>query len=180
MFTVKVDDDLKLKLLQEYDAAELFAVTKSSAVSLREWLPFIDSNESIADTQQFIRVSLKQFSNNDGFQAAIVFKEKIVGVIGFHQINWQNKSTSLGYWLSKDYEGLGIMTKSVRALINHAFLDLQLNRIEIRAAVENKRSRAIPERLGFTVEGISRQSEWLYDHYVDHTVYSILSEEWHK
>lgn len=178
MFTIHIDEQLHLKLLQEYDAEELFTVMKGSKESLREWLPFIDSNESAEDTLQFIRSSLKQFSANDGFQTAIVYKGKIVGVIGFHHINWQNKSTSLGYWLSKDYEGLGIMTKSVRKLLDHAFYDYKLKRIEIRAAIANKKSRAIPERLGMTLEGVSRQSEWLYDHFVDHAVYSILVEEW--
>lgn len=178
MFAVEIDEKLQLKLLQEHDAQELFTVMMGSKESLREWLPFIDSNEVVEDTLQFIRSTMKQFSANDGFQTAIVYEDNIVGVIGFHHINWQNKSTSIGYWLAKDYEGLGIMTKSVHKLMDHAFNDLKLKRIEIRAAIENKRSRAIPERIGMTLEGISRQSEWLYDHFVDHAVYSILQEEW--
>jgi ribosomal-protein-serine acetyltransferase len=62
--------------------------------------------------------------------------------------------------------------------VNYGLHDLGLNRVEIRAAEFNTRSRAIPERLGFTQEGIIRQAEWLYDYYVDHVVYGMLSEEW--
>ena len=50
----------------------------------------------------------------------------------------------------------------------------------IHCAVGNRRSRAIPERLGFTQEGIARDAEWLYDHYVDLVTYSLLAPEWSK
>lgn len=167
-------------MLDLQDAKQLFALTDQSRESLREWLPFIDYNKSVVDTEAFIKSTMKQFSENNGFQAGIWSGEKMVGVIGFHQINWNNKSTSIGYWLGKGFEGSGLMTKSVHAFVNHAFTELKLNRVEIRAAVENKKSRAIPERLNFIEEGRIRQSEWLYDHYVDHIVYGILAEDWNK
>ena len=98
---------------------------------LKEWLPFIDSNKSLADTETFIKSTMKQFSENNGFQAGIWSDDKIAGVIGFHQINWNNKSTSIGYWLGKGFEGKGLMTKSVNALVNHAFTELNLNEVDI-------------------------------------------------
>jgi ribosomal-protein-serine acetyltransferase len=61
--------------------------------------------------------------------------------------------------------------------VEAGFHELGLNRIEIRCATGNKRSRSVAERLGFKPEGILRQSEWLYDHYVDHAVYAMLHEE---
>ena len=70
------------------------------------------------------------------------------------------------------------MTRSCKALVNFVFDEIGLNRVEIRAAVHNWKSRAIPERLGFTQEGIIRDAEWLYDHYVDHVVYGMLKREW--
>ncbi|MNJ40026.1 putative ribosomal N-acetyltransferase YdaF [compost metagenome] len=70
------------------------------------------------------------------------------------------------------------MTSSCKAVINYVFHELSLNRVEIRAAVQNSKSRAIPERLNFCNEGIIRQAEWLYDHYVDYVVYGMLKEDW--
>ena len=83
----------------------------------------------------------------------------------------------MGYWLDKEAQGTGLMTRSCSALLEHAFAELDLNRVEIRCAVDNARSRAIPERLGFRLEGQLRQAEWLYDRFVDHAVYGLLARE---
>jgi ribosomal-protein-serine acetyltransferase len=180
MFTYIIDEKTKLKMLDLRDTEHLFDLTIQSKATLKEWLPFIDYNRSVADTQNFIQSTMKQFADNNGFQAGIWYDGKIAGVIGFHQINWSNKSTSIGYWLGNDYVGLGLMTKSVKAFVDYAINDLKLNRVEIRAAVENNKSRAIPERLNFTEEGCVREAEWLYDHYVDHVVYGMLARDWNN
>ncbi|MEC0276957.1 GNAT family N-acetyltransferase, partial [Peribacillus frigoritolerans] len=67
-----------------------------------------------------------------------------------------------------------------KALTDYAFIELKLDKVEIRVAEENKKSRGIPERLGFINEGCIRQAEWLYDHYVDHIVYGMLTKDWNK
>ena len=84
----------------------------------------------------------------------------------------------IGYWLGEEFQGKGIMTAASRILIHYAFDEFQLNRVEIRCAVGNTRSRAIPERLGFIQEGMIGDGEWLYDHYVDLIVYRMLAREW--
>lgn len=180
MFTYDIDDKITLKMLDLRDSEHLFELTIRSKDSLREWLPFIDFTKTVDDTRQFIQSTMKQFSENNGIQAGIWYEGNLAGVIGFHKIDWSNKSTSIGYWLGSDFVGNGLMTKSVKAFVDHALIDLGLNRVEIRAAVENTKSRAIPERLGFTHEGTIRQSEWLYDHYVDHEVYGMLASDWKK
>ena len=83
----------------------------------------------------------------------------------------------VGYWLAQEYNGKGIMTQSVRDLIRLGFDDYSLGRVEIRCAVENRKSRAIPERLGFKQEGTIRRAENLYGKYVDHVVYGLLRQE---
>jgi ribosomal-protein-serine acetyltransferase len=103
-----------------------------------------------------------------------------VGVVGYHGIDWQNRSTTLGYWLGEEYQGKGLMTAVCRALVDHAFEELGLNQVGIACAIENKKSCAIPERLGFRREGVQRQAEWLYDHFVDQALYAALASEWRR
>jgi ribosomal-protein-serine acetyltransferase len=86
----------------------------------------------------------------------------------------------MGYWLDAAHQGKGIMTAACREMIKHAFQELDLHRVVIACATENLRSRAIPERLGFKLEGVARQSEWLYDHFVDHAIYALLRPDEHS
>ena len=62
--------------------------------------------------------------------------------------------------------------------MEHCFDDLKLHRFVLEAATENFPSRAIAENLGMRLEGITKDREWLYDHYVDAALYAITAPEW--
>ena len=180
MFIHKIDEDLSLKLIELRDGGKIFELTNNSRDYLREWLPWLDTTTNLEDTIEFIKMSLKSFAENKSLNAVILFKGEIVGVAGYNNINWSNKTAYIGYWLGGEFQGNGIMTKVAKALTDYSFKELNLNKVEIRAALENKKSRGIPERLNFVNEGCIRQAEWLYDHYVDHVIYGMLAEEWNE
>ncbi|RBW67831.1 GNAT family N-acetyltransferase [Bacillus taeanensis] len=180
MFTYPLDEHAYLKLLEPQDAEGLFHVINSSRTHLRQWLPWVDFNRTADDSRTFIKHTQKQFFEQNGFQAGIFYKENLAGVIGFHQIDWSNSSTSIGYWLGEHYTGQGLMTKACAALVNHAFTYYKLNRVEIRCAARNTKSCAIPERLGFTKEGVIRDNERIDGRFVDHVVYGMLKREWQE
>jgi ribosomal-protein-serine acetyltransferase len=180
MFHHKVDDELQLRLLETRFTDELYNLIDKNRKYLREWLPWVDGTTNPQHTKAFIQSTLHAFADNNGITLGIFHKEKIAGCIGLHSIDWANKKTSIGYWLGAEYQGLGIMTRACKVLVAYVFNELSLNRVEIRAAVNNSKSRAIPERLNFKKEGTIRQAEWLYDHYVDHVIYGMLRDEWHN
>ncbi|ADH97936.1 GNAT family N-acetyltransferase [Salisediminibacterium selenitireducens] len=177
MFYHQLDEDTELRILELRHAEPLYLITEHSRRHLRTWLPWVDDIYQPGDSRKFIEMGLKQFVSQDGFHAGIWYKGQLAGVIGLHGIHWGNRSTSIGYWLGDGFEGKGIMTKACKALIHHCFHDLNLERIEIRAASRNTKSRAIPERLGFQEEGRLRHAEFLYDHFVDHIVYARLKSD---
>lgn len=178
MQTILVSDRCSLVPLDLAHADELFALTEANRAYLRAWLPWLDSVRRVGDTRNFIRAAQQQAARNDGTQFAIFADGRIAGVLGHHRIDWRNRLTSLGYWIGESYQGRGLATAACRALITHAFEAVRLNRVEIRCAVGNHRSRAIPVRLGLREEGRLRDAEWLYDHFVDHVVYGALASEW--
>lgn len=174
---LQIADDSFLRLLDETDAQELHGLIETNRAYLFRWLPWAAS-QTFDDTFDFIRRTRSQLADNDGFQTAILIEEAIVGVIGYHAVDWGSRSTRIGYWLDERHQGRGTMTVAVRLLVNHALTVWQLNRVEIRAAVENRRSRAIPERLGFRREGTLRQAELIDGRYLDSVMYSMLEADW--
>ncbi len=178
MFVHKLSETTELRLLEERHAQELSDLTERNQEHLRAWLPWVDSSRTVEDRKNFIRGALKQFAQNKGFVAGIWREGRLAGVIAYDPIDWENHSTEVGYWLGEEYQGQGLATTACRALVEHAFGELGLNRVSIACATENKKSCAIPERLGFRREGVKRQAEWLYDHFVDHVIYAALASEW--
>lgn len=178
MFIHKIDEEISLKLIELQDADQLFALTDKSRSHLREWLPWLDSTTTVEHTKAFIRGCLTGYAMSKSMTTVILYEGKIVGTASFNSFNHANKIAYIGYWLAEEYQGKGIMTNVTKALTDYAFHHLRFNKVEIHAAVENKKSRSIPERLGFVQEGTIRQAEWLYDHYVDHVVYGMLASEW--
>lgn len=129
-------------------------------------------------SREHIKKRLEHGKAGEALELGIYSGEELVGSIGFHHIAMENKKASIGYWISEEFQGRGIMTDCVRALIGYGFKMLGLHRIRIQCNVENRRSAAIPERLGFTFEGIAREDEFLYDRFASSRIYSILSHEW--
>ena len=169
-------DSLGVRPLEDEDAAELYALVEANP-DLKEWMPWA-AEQDLAATERFIADAETQLVGEDGFQAAIEPEGEIVGVVGFHKIDWVNRNTSLGYWLASTARGKGIMTTAVRALLDHAFYEWELHRVEIHCAPDNRPSRAIPERLGFREEAHLRETELVGGRYLDSVVYGLLEGEW--
>ena len=175
---IKAGRALELRPLRLRDARALFALVDSNRSRLRHWLPWPDANLTVLDSRAYILHVRAQARLGAALPFGLWWKGSLVGVVGFVWIDPANRSAAIGYWLVQDVEGRGLMTAAVSALARHGFHSLKLNRIEIRAGVRNRRSRAIPERLGFRHEGTLRQAERLADRYVDHAVYGMLAAEW--
>jgi len=172
------DAELSLQQLSLIHSEPLFRLTDRHRHYLRHWLPWVDSVTCLEDTEAFIGQIMAQH-HQDGLPHCVIFCDDcLCGVVGFHQIDRQNASGNLGYWLAPSHTGRGIMTWAAGQLVAQGFEQEGLHKIEIRCASDNRKSRAIPERLGFFHEGTLRDCEWLYDHYVDHAVYSLLVEEY--
>lgn len=176
-FEGSIGDGIALAPLAISDADELFAITDANRDHLRPWMPWIGAVVSPGDTRQFIQTAVDQRARNDGYQCAIRVDGAIAGIVGHHRIDWSNRLTSLGYWLAAGHQGKGIMARSCSVLIDFAFDELDLNRVEISAATDNRKSLAVIERLGFTAEGVRRQAEWVHDRFVDLRSFAVLRQE---
>jgi len=177
MFSYKLDSDLRLELPNFRDAKEAAEVVRRNLGHLKPWMPWAVDEYSEDHARDWIRRTLESFANDGSFNALIILNDRIIGSIGFHDLDRPNRHASIGYWIDKEEEGKGIITRACKVLIDYAFNELDINRIEIRCSAKNSRSAAVPERLGFTKEGTLRQAELLPVGLHDLDIYALLAED---
>jgi ribosomal-protein-serine acetyltransferase len=178
MFSFWINKEIELRILESRHAQEVFNQIEKDREYLSTWLSWVSYSNVLEDTKGFIQNELNRFANNSGFTSGIFYKKKFVGCIGIHDIDCNNKKTSIGYWIGQSFQGQGIMTMACKSMTNYAINELLLNRVEIRACTGNLKSRAIPERLGYKHEGTIRHAERIRGHFYDHEVYGIIAGEW--
>lgn len=179
MVSILIDDNLLLRSYHLEDAAELFRAVNESREHLRPWLVWVDSTTRQEHSLQFIQVSLQQQNNQEALALGIFHKRKIIGGIGMHEWDHVLEKAQLGYWVSKDFEGKGIISTCLERFIDFLFDKVGLNKLEIHFVPANTRSATIAERLGFKVEGVLRDSYVINGSFTDLVVTGLLKKEWH-
>jgi ribosomal-protein-serine acetyltransferase len=164
----------ELRPLGTADVRELHDLIEANRDYLAAWLPWA-SGQTAAETRGFLVAAQMQEEGGDGFQAAVVVDGEIAGVCGYVGVDWENRSTTIGYWLAADRQGRGTMSAAVAALTEHALGAWELGRVEIRVAAGNRRSRAIPERLGFRAEATFRKAQRLDGQSHDLVIYALVA-----
>lgn len=100
-----------------------------------------------------------------------------IGMIGLHHVDADARSAHVGYWTALEARGQGLTTTAVRLLATWALTTLGLERLELRADVENLASQRVAERVGFTHEGVLRDAEWRPGGRRSQAVYGLLASE---
>jgi ribosomal-protein-serine acetyltransferase len=175
MLSHRITPDLELRLLEKSDAATLFAAVDAHRPYLREWLHWVDGMVAIKHADKFIATALNEYATTQAYSCGIWSAGKFVGVIGHNRIDWKNKMANPGWWLLPDAQGKGIMTLCCKAVFQHAFTQLQLDRICVGVATENLRGQAMVKRLGFAQVSTLRNAEKLRGRRVDHFIYALNS-----
>ena len=173
-----IDEDLHLEKIKISHAGLLFEIIERDRNYLRRWLPFVDQTRKEKDTADYIRQILSPHHRDQNAVYTIWYRGEIAGLAGFKEIDMINNKSEIGYWLAEKLQGKGIITRTVRKMIDFGFRNMKLNRIQIKVAVGNMKSAAIPRRLGLVLEGIERHGEFHTDRYFNLEIYSILKAEW--
>jgi len=175
---IKVSDTIVMRKLTLDDAREVYAMIDKNRGHFDVWLPGVNDTNSKEKAEANIAKWEDEAKNRKSFILGIFKDGRYVGNIDLHDFYEEAKSASMGYWISEDAQGNGIVTGCARALISYAFDEMGLNRIRIYCATPNKKSRAIPERLGFVQEGVLREDYSIKGKIFDLAVYGMLKREW--
>jgi len=175
---ITVRDNLTMRSLTKSDAQKVYTAVDNNRAYLREWLPWVDTTTSPAVIENVVAEWAAEYENKTDIVLGIFEHGEYIGNIGLQRMKSANNSGMIGYWLAESYQGRGIMADCVRALVDFGFRTLELNRIYIYCALPNKKSRAIPERLGFVQEGVLQDGEYVNGVYYDLVVYGMVRRNW--
>lgn len=175
-----VDDNIALHLARYELADAVFQAVDENRAHLRQWLPWVDGTCSVDDTKTFIQESMQHNSDGSRLTLFITVDDQLAGSLGVVNFNKEHRKCEIGYWLREDLQGRGIVTKALATFADFLFKNKGMNRLEIQVMVGNGRSRAVPFRLGFQLEGVLRQALFMYQTFHDLELFSLLKSDWTK
>jgi len=151
---------------------------RDSFTELKAWMPFAQEIPSIEETEINLRNAHINFLKRESFRFLIFHKDtdEFIGAASFQGIDWNIPKCEIGYWINSTFSGNGYMTEAIKKLINVGLNQILFRRIEIRCESTNYKSRSIPEKLGFKLEGTLRNDDLSADgcRLTDTCIYSII------
>jgi len=165
--------EVKIRSWELSDAKDLAVALSNKNVqnNLRDGLPYPYTEK---DGAEFISAMLNA-DKNDTFAFAITADEKVIGSIGvFRQANIHRKTAELGYYISEEYWGKGIMTEAVRQICNYVFENSDIIRIYAEPFATNFASCRVLEKAGFQLEGTLRSNAVKNGKVMDMKMYSLI------
>lgn len=156
---------LFIRMPNPRDGKVVYDAIQASIAELKPWMPFAQRDQSEQETEINIREAYVKFLNREDLRLLVFHKDsgEFIASTGLHRIKWDVPKFEIGYWIDSRYSGNGYMTEAVQGVTDFAFKELKARRVEIRCDSENVRSRKIPERLGFTLEGILKNDSLSVD-----------------
>ena len=151
----------------------MFSVITKHREYLRRWQNWPDYMQTLSDIYELVRFSIQKREQDNGFDLIIMVDGQLGGKVGLTYIDWYARTTEVGYWVNADFQGKGLITTTCKAVVDYVFKDLMLDKMYIRVAEGNVRSRAIPERLGFQCDGPLSHKTWLHGKRIQEVMYSL-------
>lgn len=147
---------LFIRMPRPGDGKVVYEAIEASIHELKPWLPFAQKSQSEDEVEVNIRNAYIAFLKREDLRLLIFSKEtgEFVASSGLHRMDWTVPKFEIGYWIDSRYSGKGYMTEAVQGITDFAFKELGARRVEIRCDEKNIKSRAVPERLGYKLEGI--------------------------
>ncbi|HAG52342.1 MAG TPA: hypothetical protein DCL21_00975 [Alphaproteobacteria bacterium] len=149
-----VGDTIILEKLEQFHAEDLYSVIDANRDYIAKYLPWMTENYRFEDTAKFVSMKEENFEDQDGFAYVIINKEtdEVLGSVG---LSIKSKGSSeLGYWLAENQQGNGIMSQAIDLLVEYAFEETPIIRVDIFTLPDNKKSMQVAKRNGFLFEGV--------------------------
>lgn len=169
-------EHLKLRTPRRADAAALDEAVQETLDDLILWLPWARPGHKLGDTRRYLQGARAARRRRQAFEFVIEDQAdaRLLGMVSLHRIDWLRRSGGVGYWVRRSQQGRGIAPEAARAMLDVAFIECGLHRVEVLVALENKPSQRVAEKVGFIREGVARGAEFVNGRYLDHIQYALL------
>ncbi|QHT71355.1 GNAT family N-acetyltransferase [Rhodocytophaga rosea] len=149
-----------LKRYQEGEGKLVYALIRDNKIRLQDHFPRTISQ--ITDEQKaelYVRNKMAEWYGQKGYFFGIWEKssQTYIGQISVKNIDWEIPRAEIGYYISKEYEGRGLMTEVVKLIIKFSFEQLKVRKLFLRTTPSNARSSKLAENCGFVKEGWLRK-----------------------
>lgn len=170
-------DRIRLRALTPEDAHDMHAVY-SDEVNMEYW--GTTATKNIDETRHLVAKDIKAAETGLAMFWAIELKEtgKVIGKCTLWQYSESNQRAEVGYILNRQYWRLGLMSAALEVMINYAFSDLGLHRLEADTDSNNAASLALLEKLGFQREGLFRDRWYVNGQRQDSAMLGLLEQDW--
>ncbi|PFV83092.1 GNAT family N-acetyltransferase [Bacillus sp. AFS059628] len=174
-----VNDRAMLRLMHVNDIESLFTIVEGNEGI---WKYLTTEMDSYQDMEQYVQVAIKGFEGETDLPFVVVDQKtnEIVGSTRLYSISNDNKTVELGQtWYHPSVHRTSINTECKYMLLQYAFEELHMLRVQIKTDLRNEKAQSAIERLGAVKEGVLRNERQLPNGYVrDAVVYSIIASEW--
>lgn len=183
MFRHQLADDVALVLRTPAIAEQYHALIVANLERLARWEPWAANELTLQSTRGSVEAAGRAWLEGLALPMAIAVRVghqwHLVGSVGL-RIDRRQRTADLGFWIDGSYEGRGLVTRAVTAILDEAFGTLGLDKVALHAEVANLRSRALARRLGFVEEGVLRAAIAFPDERRDDVAYGLLASEWRR
>ncbi len=165
---------LRLEATRAEHGEPLWRATQTSLPELMAtmaWAP----DTSLESSRTFAAVMEQRWDQQTDWSFTIFHQGEAAGTITLMRYQALFALCELGYWLRSDLAGRGLMTEAAAAVCDFGFDRMRMHRIELRAAVDNRASQRVAEKLGFTREAVLREAGWVHTGFQDMYLYALLS-----
>ncbi len=161
------------------DKSEIFKYRSDAETNKYQgWIP-----KSMDDVETFIGKISKNINEPETwFQFVIIENktQKIIGDLGVHFFDSENKQVAIGYTLNKDFQKKGYAIESVKRVIDYLFNELDKHRVIASIDPDNENSIRLVERIGFRKEAHFVESLFINGKWVDDLIYALIEKDWEK
>ncbi|ASW55980.1 GNAT family N-acetyltransferase [Plantactinospora sp. KBS50] len=178
MYAVQLTEDAQLRPLEPWQATEFLAHIERARPTVDPFIPWAGFSTDLDSARATLQRYADMQAADTGRIYGIWLADTLVGGLMFFRFDADGGGCELGCWLEESAQGRGLIGTAARRLLDWAFRERGMHRVEWHTSPQNVRSGNVARRLGMTLEGTLREAYPHGGRRHDTQIWSLLATEW--